>query len=210
VLRRAGGPAIELLVLGLGVALVLGVGACGVAEPTFEPADLERLLPGAAEAPAGTAYRPDRSGPVELGELVAGDTALERELRALGFRAARAVTFTSAEPDLANPRPGTLVYAAFALALGDRERAERGFAFYAERLERRSRGYTPLVGPRLGSEATAFRFSGLGETPLPGAAFLFRVGNALFGVVGAGNPDPDPAAVRRLAEGIDRRARRAG
>ena len=187
------------------VALVLA--ACGGGEPVITSRALARIMPSGADAPAGTAIRTDLTGSKTLDEFVTAED-VRTKLRALGFKVAYNSTFASASfpADPSKAPAGSALYAASAIILRDEEAAHGGFTFYESRLRRRAKDLTPILAEGLGSESFSFHFSSLEDSPLPGVAFLFRVGNALFSVVGIGNPDPAPDATRTTAELIAARA----
>jgi hypothetical protein len=188
--------------------IALALAACGGGEPAFTAEELARIMPPAGDAPARTQFLEQQSGPLTLDEFVV-DEEVGRKLDSLGFQKAHTSTFATPNlpDDLTLTQPGASLYGAFGVLLADADRAREGFAFYSERLRTRAKDYTPVLSTRLGSQSVAFRFSQLEATPLPGLAFIWRLGNALFGIVGVGNPDTDPAAVRALAEKMEERAR---
>lgn len=183
--------------------------ACG-GEPAITSARLAGIMPSAADAPAGTDIRADLSGPKTLDEFV-GAEEVRTKLRALGFKVAYVSTFTtpSFPADPTKAPPGATLYGSFAIALEDADAAHEGFTFYQRRLRTRAKDSAAVLTQDLGTESFSFRFSSLEDTPLPGIAFLWRTGNALFSVVGVGNPDPSPDAVRGLARVIAARAEKS-
>lgn len=185
------------------IAVVLAAGACG-GEPRITADGLGRVMPASGDAPAGTSYLPEQSGPRTLDQFVS-EEEVRTKLTSLGFRAARTATFTTPNlpPDLSQSLPGARLYAAFGIQLVNPDYASQAFDYYAERLRTRAKNYTPLLTERVGAESVAFRFSQLQETPLPGIAYVWRFGNALFGVVGVGNPDTDATAVRALVDEME-------
>jgi hypothetical protein len=164
-------------------------------------------MPSAADAPAGTAIRTGLTGPKKLDEFVAA-ADVRSTLRSLGFRVAYTATFASASfpADPSKAPSGSALYASSAIVLRDVDAAHSGFTFYESRLRTRAKNLTPILARDLGAESFSFHFSSLEDSPLPGVAFLFRVGNALFSVVGVGNPDPAPDVARAAAELIAARA----
>lgn len=188
--------------------LFASVVACG-GGPTIESRDLATIMPSSRDAPPGTTLTAD-SGPKTLDEFVA-DKALRTRLKDLGFKLGYQATFlTAGFPDDASKAPqGAALYAAAAVILSDGGPADNALDFYRRRVSRRSKDASPVLNRELGEDAFGFRFSSLDEVPLPGVVFFWRVGNALFSVVGVGNPGPSAEAVRTLARTIDRRARQA-
>lgn len=183
------------------------VAACG-GEPRITAEGLGRIMPASGDAPPGTSYLVEQSGPRTLDQFVS-EEEVRTKLQSFGFRAARNATFTTPNlpADLSLSLPGARLYAAFGVQLVDPDHASRAFDYYAERLRTRARNYTPLLTERVGAESLAFRFSQLQETPLPGVAYVWRRGNALFGVVGVGNPDTDVSAVRALVDEMESQAK---
>ena len=192
------------------VLLVATAVGCGGGDPTITSQQLATIMPSSADAPPGTTLGASESGPRTLVEFVS-ETDVRRKLEQLGFKVAYQATFaTPAFPaDPSKAPPGAALYGAFAVVLRDGKAATNGLAFYSKRVQKRAKDATPVVTEELGPDAFAYRFSSLPEAPLPGAVYFWRVGNALFSVVGAGNPGPEPAAVRALATTIDRRAKRS-
>jgi hypothetical protein len=180
--------------------------AGGGAEIT--PKELGTIMPSSADAPPGTTLAAEESGPKTLEQFVTAEQVRSRLLK-LGFKVAYQATFlTPAFPDdPSKAPPGAALYGAFAVIVKDEDSATKGLDFYRRRVSARSKNPTPVGARELGTDAFAFRFSSLEDAPLPGVVYFWRVGNALFSVVGVGNPDPDPDAVRTLAGRIDTRAR---
>jgi hypothetical protein len=166
-------------------------------------------MPAAADAPASTSIRPELSGPQTLEEFV--ETAdVRAKLRSFGFETAYTTSFTTpAFPDdpLKAP-PGAALYATFAVLLRDADAAHDGFVFYEARSKARAKDPTPVLTNGFGKDSVAFHFARLEDTALPGIAYLWRVDNVLFSVVGVGVPGPDPPATRTLAQTINERALR--
>lgn len=190
------------------IVLALVLAACG-GEPAITARQLARIMPSGADAPAGTTLRAEQSGPQTLDEFVT-DESVRSRLRTLGFNVAYVAAF--ATPNFpADPRDapaGAALYNSFAILLRDADAAREGLRFYEGRVSSRAKDRNPVLTSELGEDAIAFRFSSLDDTLLPGIAFLWRVGNALFSVVGVGNPDPNAEAARALARGIDAGAKR--
>ena len=190
------------------VALASILAACNGAR-TITATELARIMPSAADAPMGTGLRAAQVGPKTLDQFV-DDAAVRAKLLSLGFDIAYTASFAtpSFPPDASTAPPGSALYATFGVLLKDAKTGARGFAYYAARSRARARHLTVVLAQNLGDDSFAFHFSSLDNSPLPGAAYLWRVGNALFSVVGIGNPSPDPAAVRSLVHVIDARAER--
>jgi hypothetical protein len=193
----------------LSIVLALAIVACG-GEPTITSRQLASIMPSAANAPAGTNIRTDLTGPKTLQEFVTAQD-LRTKLRALGFKVAYVSTFSTPTfpSDPSTAPSGAVLYGAAAIVLRDGKAADQAFSFYEDRLKKRAKGFTPLVTKVLGARSFAFRFSGLEDTPLPGVAYLFRIGNGLFSVVGIGNPQADPDATRSIAQFVVKRAEAA-
>jgi len=189
------------------VALVLAA-ACGGGEPSLTARDVARIMPSAADAPALTRLQPDSTGPQTLDQFIA-DEAVQGTLRSYGFRLAYVVQFATDgfTDDPSKAAVGSALYSASVILLRDRDAAHKTFGFYEDRLRARAKGLTPLVVSGFGNDVFAFHFSSFQESAsLPGLAYLWRVGDGLFSVVGIGNPGPDPQSTRELAGLIVRRA----
>ncbi|HJR18964.1 MAG TPA: hypothetical protein VJ922_04525 [Actinomycetota bacterium] len=185
------------------------IAACG-GEAQIPARKIGSIMPSAADAPKGTEIDAANAGPRTLEEFVT-DPDVRIKLSMFRFRFAYVASFDSPTfvPDKTTPL-GSSFYGTSAILLEDGESARAAFRYYSERLRGRSKGFNPIVlDEELGDEAFAFRFSELDDTPLPGLAMLFRVGNALFSVVGIGNPGPDPAVARSLVAKIATRASEA-
>ena len=189
----------------LTLALALVLAACGGKTITSER--LASIMPSAADAPTGTDVQASSVGPKILTEFVE-DMSVRAKLRSLGFRSAYTASFATpgfpADPSTAPL--GASLYATFGVVLRDAAAASNGFAFYAKRSRDRAGHLTVILTKDLGPDSFAFHFSNLDNTPLPGVGYLWRVDNALFSVVGVGNPSPDPTIVRSLVATIERRA----
>jgi len=158
-------------------------------------------------APPGTTLQTDQSGPKTLDEFVAAEE-VRAKLRSLGFKVGYVSTFTTRNfpADLTMAPYGTMLYGAFGVVFRDGEAAVSALAYYSTRARSRAKNPATVLSTALGKDSFAFRFSSLEDTPLPGIVYFWRVGNALFEVVGVGNPGPDGAAVRALGRLIDSRA----
>ena len=190
--------------------LVLVLAACGSGEPEITATELARIMPSATAAPAGTTVNTDQVGPKKLDEFVSADD-VRAKLRSLGFKVGYTVTFSTANftPDPAKAPFGSALYGTSVIVLRDAGAAHKGFAFYESRLRKRAKDLTPILA-QIGKESFAFHFSSLEDTALPGVAYLFRVGNALFSVVGVSNPDSVAAnPARSLAVLIAGRAEKS-
>ena len=183
--------------------------ACGGGS-TIETKELATIMPSSADAPGGTTLAAAESGPKTLNEFVA-EQEVRSKLEKLGFKVAYQATFLtpSFPDDPSKAPPGAALYGAFAVLVKDDATAKEGLDFYRQRVRARSKNATPVVTDELGEDSFAFRFSSLEDAPLPGVVYFWRVANALFSVVGVGNPGPAPEAVRAIARTIDRRARNA-
>jgi len=181
--------------------------ACG--GRTITARELATIMPSAAAAPLGTQLLTAQSGPKTLDEFVSAED-VRTKLRALGFDVAYVSTFSTRDfpADPSKAPVGATLYGTFAVLVRDASAAHDGYTFYVARSRARAAHLTPILIQGFGDDATAFRFSSLDQTPLPGIAYLWRVDNALFSVVAVGNPEPDPKATRTLAGTIDSRAKR--
>jgi hypothetical protein len=188
----------------------VAVAACA-GQTTITAKQLAAIMPSAADAPPDTTLQAEQAGPKTLAEFVT-DSAVRAKLRSLGFKVGYVATFTTRNfpAELTTAPFGTKLYGAFAVLFRDGDDASRALAFYRTRSQKRAKNPATVLTGGLGKDAFAFRFSGLEDTPLPGIVYFWRVGNALFEVVGGGNPGPDPEAVRALTRTINSRALKAG
>jgi hypothetical protein len=192
------------------IIALAAVAACG-GEPTITAKALGAIMPSAADAPPGTQLQAEQSGPKTLDEFVA-DTDVRSRLRRFGFKVGYVAVFTTANfpEDLSASPVGTKLYGAFAVVFRDAGAGRDALTFYRKRVPTKAKNATPVLTQGLGPDSFGFRFSSLEDTPLPGLVYFWRVGNALFEVVGVGNPDSDGNAFRALAKTINIRAMEAG
>jgi hypothetical protein len=188
------------------LTVLTAVVACS-SGPTITAPQLGAIMPSSADAPPDTTLQAEQAGSKRLDEFVA-DAAIRAKLRSLGFKVGYVATFTTRNfPEELTTAPlGTKLYGAFAALFRDGGAAQEALDFYRSRSLKKAKRPTTVLASELGKNAFAFRFSSLEDTPLPGVVYFWRVGNALFEVVGAGNSGPDPEAVRRLARTINSRA----
>ena len=188
------------------------VAACS-SGPTITAKQLGAIMPSSVDAPPDTTLQAKQSGPKTLKEFVA-DSAVREKLRGLGFRVGYVAAFTTRNfpAELTTAPLGTKLYGAFAVLFRDGGAAEKALVFYRSRSLKKAKSPATVLTEKLklGKDAFAFRFASLEDTPLPGVVYFWRVGNALFEVVGAGNQGPDPEAVRALAQKINSRALNPG
>jgi hypothetical protein len=188
------------------IASLIAVVACS-SEPTITAKEFGAIMPSAADAPPDATLQTAQSGPKTLDEFVT-DPAVRKKLQGLGFKVGYVATFTTRNfpEELTTAPSGTKLYGAFAVLFRDEGAARSALDFYETRSQERAKNPTPVLVSGFGKDSFAFRFSSLEDTPLPGVVYFWRVGNALFEVVGAGNPGPDPEAVRALARTVNSRA----
>jgi hypothetical protein len=174
---------------------------------TISAKELAAIMPSSADAPPDTTLQVAQSGPKTLPEFVV-DPDVRKRLEGLGFKLGYVATYTTRNfpAELSTAPFGTKLYGAFAVLFRDAKGAEDAIAFYRSRATKKAKNSTPILVTGLGKDSFAFRFSSLEDTPLPGVVYFWRVGNAVFEVVGAGNTGPDPEAVRSLARTINARA----
>ena len=190
------------------ILLVAAPVACG-GERSFTSKQLATIMPSAGDAPASTSIRAELSGPKTLDEFIDAPE-VRTKLKSLGFKVAYVATFATPNlpVDPLKAPNGAALYATFGVLLRDANAAHEGFAFYETRSRSRATNPIPVLVAGFGEDSVAFRFARLEETAFPGIAYLWRVGNALFSVVGVGVPGPDPAATRALAMKINVRVKR--
>lgn len=166
------------------VVLVLAVVGCQSSPgPTFAVDDIAALLLQPSEAPSGTTYSEDASGPATLGEVAQGDPDLQAGWEDLGFMGGRVALFTS---DPAAAESAFVVIGTAGLVFPHSDAAGDALELH------RSVGVPNLtIGAEevsvegLGDEAFAVTFD-FGPAGTAGAICGFRVGNAMFLVAGSG------------------------
>jgi hypothetical protein len=176
-------------------------------EPTITSKGLAAIMPSSADAPPDTTLQVAQSGPKTLVEFVV-DPDVRKKLESIGFKLGYVASYTTRNfpAELSTAPFGTKLYGAFAVLFRDAKGAEDAITFYRSRAATKAKNATPILATGLGKDSFAFRFSSLEDTPLPGIVYFWRIGNAVFEVVGAGNPGPDPEAVRSLAGTVNTRA----
>lgn len=192
-----------LLLAVLGLALT----ACGGEARSFTGDDLPGLVLQPDEAPTGTEFFQDGSGPASAEDLAQGVGEANARWTELGFRDGFVALFRS--PDFPLPPPpdpsdipsDAVLIGNSVLLFGDAEAASQ--ALEVQRsvvVPSTTEGAKALTVDDLGDEAVAFTFDS-GPVGRPGAIYGFRIGNAMFVVAGAGALDaPDLLAIaRRIA-----------
>jgi hypothetical protein len=197
-----------LLLAVLGLALT----ACGGEARSFTGDDLPGLVLQPDEAPTGTQFFQDGSGPASAEDLAQGVGEANARWTELGFRDGFVALFRS--PDFPLPPPpdpsdipsDAVLIGNSILLFGDAEAASQ--ALEVQRsvvVPSTTEGAKALTVDVLGEEAVAFTFDS-GPVGRPGAIYGFRIGNAMFVVAGAGALDaPDLLAIaRRIATRVQR------
>jgi hypothetical protein len=197
-----------LLLAVLGLALT----ACGGEARSFTGDDLPGLVLQPDEAPTGTQFFQDGSGPASAEDLAQGVGEANARWTELGFRDGFVALFRS--PDFPLPPPpdpsdipsDAVLIGNSILLFGDAEAASQ--ALEVQRsvvVPSTTEGAKALTVDVLGEEAVAFTFDS-GPVGRPGAIYGFRIGNAMFVVAGAGALNaPDLLAIaRRIATRVQR------
>lgn len=192
--------------------LWLALAACGGEANSFTGDDLPGLVLQPAEAPTGTQFFQDGSGPASAEDLAQGVGDANAKWAELGFRDGFVALFRS--PDFPLPPPpdpsdipsDALLIGNSVLLFGDAEAASQ--ALEVQRsvvVPSTTEGAKALTVDDLGEEAIAFTFDS-GPVGRPGAIYGFRIGNAMFVVAGAGSLEaPDLLAIaRRIAARVQR------
>jgi hypothetical protein len=196
---------VRRLPIALLLVLVAAIGACqsdSSTSRTFEPENIAPLLLQDSEAPDGTEYVADASGPATVSELAQGDAELASGWEDLGFVGGTRAVFSSGAD------PATAAFAVVGnagMVFPDAGAADEALELH------RSVGVPSLtVGAeevpidQIGDEAFAFTFR-YGPAPVAGAICAFRVGNAMFMVAGSG-PSVTTAMLVAIAQTIAERA----
>jgi hypothetical protein len=152
--------------------------ACGGGGKTFTTDQLEALVLQPSEAPSGTTYVGQASGPADLDLFSQGIQEARRRFAELGFEGGYVAVFSSADgsPTIGS---GALVFedASAALKAVDVQRSVV--------VPKATTGSKALSVSDLGERAFAFTFAS-GPLQEPGAIYFFQVGNAIFVVSGSG------------------------
>lgn len=192
--------------------LALALAACGDGARSFTADDLPGLVLQPAEAPTGTQFFSEGSGPASAEDLAQGVGEAQARWAEMGFREGFVALFRSPDFPLPPP-PDPSDIPSDAVLIGNSVLLFRDAEAASEALEvQRSvvvpsttQGAKALTVDDLGEEAVAFSFDS-GPVGRPGAIYGFRIGNVMFVVVGAGALDaPDVLAVaRRIAARVQR------
>jgi hypothetical protein len=187
--------------------LGLALAACGGEARSFTGDDLPGLVLQPAEAPTGTQFLQDGSGPASAEDLAQGVGEANARWAELGFQDGFVALFRS--PDFPLPPPpdpsdipsDAVLIGNSVLLFRDAEAASQ--ALEVQRsvvVPSTTQGANALTVDELGEEAVAFTFDS-GPVGRPGAIYAFRVGNAMFVLAGAGSLEaPDLLAIaRRIA-----------
>lgn len=190
-------------------ALGLVLAACGSSK-SFTLGDLPGIVLQPSEAPPGTTYLKDVSGPRTLDQI--RNDGVRAKFSEFGFRGGYATEFATAEgrSSPGQPYPSSARHiVTSALLFKDVDGARKAFEFENTMVFRPlASGLREVSVKDLGDEAFAFTFDSFGSTPVatPGALYSFRIGNAFFVVFGGGVP-PEPVkadeilAIARTMEG---------
>jgi hypothetical protein len=186
-----------------------GAGAACSGTRAIAAAALPKIVLGAADAPAGTAFAPDLSGSGPT--TFAADLDERQKLTTLGVTATQLATFStpglSAAPDPAKLPPGARIVVSFGATFPTAAAAGDAFAFYRDDFYPRSlQSAARASAPKLGDDATAFTFDATADVPFPGEVYLWRRGNGLFGLLTSkAQGGIDDTEARALAAKMDAR-----
>jgi hypothetical protein len=192
------------------LAVLLLLGACSGAGPTGAPthvpsasytaADVERIVLGSAEAPAGTKVSQTLEGPEALGQLLSTASATTIDAAGTNFVAARFVEFEATDP--------FALHSSWAAVYTDARSASNALAALGGHF-----GSTWLPGvapgsPGLGEESVSLEGQPA-TAPVPVVLLLWRRGNLLLHTNAgeAGELDKLRAIATQLATTMDARAR---
>jgi hypothetical protein len=162
------------------IVVVFGLllSSCGGRGKTFTTDDLSALVLQPSEAPSGTVYVGQASGPADLDVFSEGVAEAKEKFAELRFQGGYAAVFSSFDRSI-TIGSGALVFKDADGATGAMD-VQRSVV-----IPNATTGSKPLPVSDLGDEAFAFTFDS-GPLGKPGAIYFFRVGNAMFLVPGSG------------------------
>ena len=179
---------LTIVIFGLLLSSCVGEGK------TFTTHDLSALVLQPSEAPPGTVYVGQASGPADLDVFSEGVAEAKEQFAEQRFQGGYAAVFSSFDR--------SITIGSGALVFKDAEGAAE--AMDTQRsvvIPNATTGSKPLAVSDLGDEAFAFTFDS-GPLGKPGAIYFFRVGNAMFLVPGSGariKPEELLAIARKVA-----------
>ena len=189
------------------VVLLVSVVACGGGseDRVFKPEQLKGLLLRAEEAPVGTELDASASGPRELVRFT-GDSKYQRKLEGAGFVTSYFMFFHNQLKS--RTAALTVVADSYAILFKDALAAQRGMEIIEEHIRSDGQDLRNIPAEGLGEDSlgVAGNFDPGGILP-PGFQYIWRIGNVVFGLVGAGPENTiRENAVRALAERMEARA----
>ena len=170
--------------------------ACGGGR-TFTADQLDALVLQPSEAPPGTTYVGQASGPADLDVFSQGVQEAQQRFADLGFEGGHVALFSSAD--------GSITIGSGALVFEDAGAARE--ALDVQRsvvVPNATTGSSAVSVSDLGEEWFGFTFES-GPLQQPGAIYGFQVGNAMFLISGSG-ASVSPEELRPLAETVAARA----
>ncbi len=203
------------VLLAVACALVLVAGACGEGGGRdYSVDELADAVVQESEAPKGTVLIGEGSGRLDL-DRYASDDSERQALQEHNFQGAQQSVYATPglpEPGQVGgppPPPDARLVVSIAAVFEDDGDAGRMYDFYIDEwLPSRLEGEESLPDPDLGQDSFGRRFSSFTFAPYPGVLYLWRDGNAVFGVLRASPVarDTTPGQVLELAEAVERRA----
>ena len=197
------------LTLLLGVALT----ACGGGEKAFTVTSVREIVLQPSEAPSGTDYVNEQSGPVPLEQFFSTDEE-RAKLKELGLEGIYNSSFATPglfplPEDLSKLAPNAHFIGSNAVVFKDADGAHEATRFEEQTVfPEVTKGRQDVKVEGLGEDAVGFKFVAFRSFPVPGVFYGFRVGNALFAVVAVGVPGSVTAEeALALAQKVAARAR---
>jgi hypothetical protein len=185
-----------------------GNGAASSGTGAGSPVKVSDAVLKAGDAPVGTTFVDNASGPRTLADLVKGDEQAAHEIALLkqaGFRGARQAIFTGLQLP-ASVKQGHLV-ASFAVVFGNARSAAKGMSVLGKSATAAGQSPTPVSTVGLGSHAEGLHVS---LTTFPGDSYVFvwQQNNTVRVLIDAGGNGvvTQPAALRlaRHMAGVQR------
>jgi hypothetical protein len=177
-------------VIVLCVICALALTGCAKKSKTFTTGQLGTFMLNQNDVPERLKFVTDASGEQTIDDIVSSDEE-RAKLTSLNFQSAYQSTFVndSAAAALSNdqPAPNDAEFAgSFVILFKTADEAHQALAYETQRDRRTGQNIQLISGPKLGDET----ITETGQTdtlPFPGDLIYWRIGNALFVVVAAGN-----------------------
>jgi hypothetical protein len=179
--------------------------ACTGGAKTYARDGLPKLVLQPSDAPEGTTYDAQDSGPQDLDQFAGTDKAKRAAFAAAGFEGAYFAQFVSPGLSGGAAEQTPQIAVSFALLFPDVARARLGLQALEADVRRRGTGLSDRPDPKLGDGSFALYGTFRRGVP-PGFMHAWRLNNGVFGVIASG-VNVDERAVAVLAQKMIARER---